>query len=154
MRPLYNHIVTTARQPDWYEQGGAPDTLDGRFDLLAALMAITLLHMEGKKGLEQQQAWLTEIFVDDMDAQLREIGIGDMIVGKHIGRMMGVLGGRVSAFRSAYADPAKLDDIILRNIYDGVAKDPAESAYMKTALGEYRKSLTAPDLTPLLTGGS
>ena len=41
---------------------------------------------------------LTEIFIDDMDGTLRQIGIGDYVVGKHVGRMMGALGGRLTAF--------------------------------------------------------
>ena len=46
------------------------------------------------------------MFIDDMDGTLRQIGIGDFVVGKHVGRMMGALGGRLAAFREALAAAA------------------------------------------------
>src|SRR3546814_14845384 len=73
----------------------------------------TLFRSETK----QQSVWLTELFVDDMDGQLRQIGIGDMIVGKHIGRMMSALGGRLSAYRSGLGAGESLEDALVRNLY-------------------------------------
>src|SRR3546814_5150561 len=73
---------------------------DLRFDMITAILCLVLLRLEGAPETKQQSVWLTELFVDDMDGQLRQIGIGDMIVGKHIGRMMSALGGRLSAYRS------------------------------------------------------
>ena len=78
-----------------------PDTLDGRFDMIAAILALVLLRLEaeGEAG-RGPSVLLTEIFIDDMDGTLRQIGIGDYVVGKHVGRMMGALGGRLAAFRA------------------------------------------------------
>jgi cytochrome b pre-mRNA-processing protein 3 len=69
-------------------------------------------------GMEQQTALLTELFVEDMDAQLRETGVGDVVVGKRMGRLMSVLGGRLGAFRVALADtdPAPLEAALERNV--------------------------------------
>ena len=41
-RPLWNAIVATARQPHWYSEGGVPDTLDGRFDMISLILALVL----------------------------------------------------------------------------------------------------------------
>jgi len=99
--PLYRAIVARARDPFWYRQGGVPDTLDGRFDMVAALTALVLIRLEalGEAG-RGPGVLLTELFVEDMDSSLRQIGIGDYVVGKHVGRMVGALGGRLAAFRA------------------------------------------------------
>ena len=80
--PLYTRVVLEARRPDWYLAGQVPDTLDGRFDMVAAVLSLVLLRLEeeGESG-RAPSAWLTEIFVEDMDGQLRERGIGDIVVG-------------------------------------------------------------------------
>ncbi len=87
--------------------------------------------------------YLTEVFVDDMDGQLREVGIGDMIVGKHMGRIMGALGGRLGAFREAMADNAKLDDAILRNIYRSETADADALAHVRQGLLDVERALAS-----------
>ena len=58
---------------------------------------------------------LTEIFIDDMDGTLRQIGIGDYVVGKHVGRMMGALGGRLDAPSGGARRP--FEAAVRRNIF-------------------------------------
>ena len=100
MRPLYAAIIVEGRAEHWYALGQVPDTLDGRFDMIVAILAQVLLRME-RDDAAQESVWLTELFVDDMDGQLREEGVGDVVVGKHVGRMMSALGGRIAAYRDA-----------------------------------------------------
>jgi cytochrome b pre-mRNA-processing protein 3 len=128
MLPLYNQLVAAGRDPAWYVEGQVPDTLDGRFDLLSALMALMLIRLEREPGRQVQQgaALLTELFVDDMDSSLRQIGIGDLVVGKHMGRMMGALGGRLGAFRAAGRDAIAFRAAVKRNIFH--EKPPSEAA--------------------------
>lgn len=127
--PLYRALVTEARNPFWYREGRVPDTLDGRFDMVAALLSLTLLRLEteGEKG-RGPSAFLTEVFVDDMDGQLRQMGIGDIVVGKHIGKMMAALGGRITAYREGLADGGDLAGALERNLYRGEPADPAAVA--------------------------
>ena len=103
-RPLYDAVVNAARDPAWYIEGQVPDTMDGRFDMIAAVTALVLLRLEaeGEAG-RGPSVLLTETFIDDMDATLRQMGVGDHVVGKHVGRMMSALGGRLAAFREARA---------------------------------------------------
>src|SRR3569832_2215954 len=101
--PVYNAIVTRAREPHWYE-AGVPATVDGRFDMIATVLSFVLLRLADDPAAAEPSARLTERFVDDMDGQLRELGIGDIVVGKHIGNMMGMLGGRLGAYRTALAE--------------------------------------------------
>jgi cytochrome b pre-mRNA-processing protein 3 len=118
-RPLYQSVVDAARAPAWYAVGRVPDTLDGRFDMLAALLALTLLRIEdeGEPGREPA-ARLAELFIADMDGHLRQEGVGDIVVGKRVGKMMAALGGRMSAYRVAQAPDgdwaAALDDSVRR----------------------------------------
>ncbi|WP_204310223.1 ubiquinol-cytochrome C chaperone family protein, partial [Enterobacter cloacae] len=72
---------------------------------------------------------LTEVFIDDMDGQLRQIGIGDIVVGKHVGKMMGMLGGRLGAYREALA-AGGFDEALVRNLYRGEAPAPAALAHV------------------------
>src|SRR3546814_5635926 len=102
MLPLYGAVVEYARAPRWYVEGGVEDSVDGRFDMLALVMTLVLLRLDSEgEPLRQAAVDLTERFIDDMDGQLRQSGIGDFVVGKHVGKMMGELGGRMDAYGPA-----------------------------------------------------
>jgi cytochrome b pre-mRNA-processing protein 3 len=101
VRPLWHGLVAQARHKDWYAQYGIADTLGGRFDAITLVLSLVLIRMEQEDALKTHCALLTELFVTDMDGQLREAGVGDIVVGKHIGRLMSVLGGRLGAYRTA-----------------------------------------------------
>lgn len=129
--PLYNAIVAQGREPAWYRQGRVPDTLDGRFDMIAAVLVLVLLRLEeeGEPG-RGPSVHLAELFVEDMDGQLRQMGIGDIVVGKHIGKMMSALGGRLTAYREAFGPGGDLGAALARNLYRGAA--PADDALQFT----------------------
>lgn len=131
--PLYHAVVAEGRQPHWYLQGGVPDTLDGRFDMIVAILAQVLMRLEAL-GAAQDSVWLTELFVDDMDGQLRQEGIGDVVVGKHIGRMMSALGGRLAAYRAALTGEDDLEDALRRNLYRGDAPSAEALCHVEGAL--------------------
>lgn len=115
--PLYRAAVAEARDPFWYRDGQVPDTMDGRFDMVAIVTALVLLRLEdeGEAG-RTDSVLLAELFVDDMDGELRQLGIGDHIVGKHIGRMMSALGGRLGALREAKAT-GDYRAVVVRNVF-------------------------------------
>lgn len=129
-RPLYNAVVAQGREPHWYRDGGVPDTIDGRFEMIAAILALVIARLELEAEQRQRVAWLIELFVTDMDGQLREIGIGDMVVGKHMGRMMGALGGRIGAYREGLRE-GTFEAALVRNLYRG--EEPAAVALEHTA---------------------
>lgn len=123
---LYNNVVEAARRPEWYTAGAVPDTMDGRFDMVALVLSLVLLRLEDEIGdaqygdaARQLSADLADRFITDMDGSLRQEGIGDQIVGKHIGRMMAALGGRLGAYRDAGADDAALAIALRRNLWRG-----------------------------------
>jgi cytochrome b pre-mRNA-processing protein 3 len=151
MRPLYTTLVDRARNPQWYLDG-APDTLDGRFDVLCGLLSLVLIRLERDDGAQQQSVWLTEIFVNDMDGQLRQIGIGDMIVGKHIGRMMAALGGRLGAYRDAGGDEAAMGAALRRNLWAEADIDDASTARVAQRMINFRAALAGIGTDAILAG--
>ncbi len=116
-RPLWLGIIAEARSSRWYAELGVADSVEGRFDMVTLILALVLLRLEREPGCETVAVRLTEMFVDDMDAQLRQSGVGDLMVGKHMGKLMAVLGGRIGALRGALAnnDEAVLGEVIARN---------------------------------------
>jgi cytochrome b pre-mRNA-processing protein 3 len=154
MLPLYNAVVAAGRDPAWYLEGGVPDTLDGRFDILAALMALMLLRLEREPSRQVQQgaAMLTELFVDDMDGTLRQIGIGDLVVGKHMGRMVGALGGRLGAFRTAGSDANAFRAAVKRNIFHETPPSEAALDHVAGRLANWALLLDGTQADSLLAG--
>jgi cytochrome b pre-mRNA-processing protein 3 len=137
VRPLWHRVVEIARERAWYAEGGVADTVPGRFDAVTLVLALVMLRMErdkhapagggnggdnggvrGDDRLIEPSVRLTELFVDDMDGQLRQSGVGDLGVGKRMGRLMSVLGGRIGAFREALAghDDVALAQVLERNL--------------------------------------
>lgn len=114
---LWHSVVGIARDPDWYAKDGVADTVEGRFDMVCAVCAVVLIRLE---ELEEPHAGvqLTELFITDMDGQLRESGVGDLMVGKHMGKLVAALGGRISAYREglSQADDAVLAAAAERNV--------------------------------------
>jgi cytochrome b pre-mRNA-processing protein 3 len=151
MAPLYAAVVTKGRAVHWYAQGNVPDTLDGRFDMIAAVMSLVLLRLDSQQR-PQESVWLTELFVDDMDAQLRQLGVGDVVVGKHIGRMMSALGGRISAYRAAMLPDGDLKDALARNLYRGEAVEAPALELVASRLRALATALENHPVERLLAG--
>lgn len=148
---LYAAIVERARQPHWYVEGAVPDTVDGRFDMIAVVMALVLLRLEGEPAATLPSTHLAEVFVHDMDGQLRELGVGDIVVGKHIGKMMGMIGGRLGAYRDALA-AEDLKPALVRNLYRGTAPDATALAHVEAELMALRATLAATPVTTIIDG--
>jgi len=130
LRPLWHRVVEVAREPQWYAKGGIADTVPGRFDAITLVLSLVLLRMEASEAVRGQTARLTELFVSDMDGQLRQSGVGDVVMGKHMGKLMSAFGGRLDAFRAGLAanDDAELIAAIKRNITLVDGADPAAIA--------------------------
>ena len=84
MQALWYAIVGEARAKRWYRDLGVADSVEGRFDMVTLVLAVVLLRIE-REGDGASSVALTELFVDDMDAQLRQSGVGDQMVGKRVG---------------------------------------------------------------------
>lgn len=153
VRPLWHRVVALSRDPAHYAQAGVADTVEGRFDMILHVLSLALLRMEGSPALAPLTAALTEEFVTDMDGQLRESGVGDVVVGKHMGKVMGALGGRLGALRAALASPdqALLAEALERNVHWSDAPDAPALAASLRALASRMAACSDADL---LAGGA
>lgn len=145
LRPLWHRIVALSRDPAWYAECGVADTVPGRFDAITLALSAVLLRMEREPALIPKSALLTELFVDDMDGQIRQSGVGDLVVGKQIGRLMSVLGGRLGAYRQALAESndTALAEAIDRNVSLTEGGDPLFAAARFKALAHRIDALPA-----------
>ncbi len=142
---LYGKIVEQARNPEFYLKYGIEDSLDGRFDmiLLHLFLVLRRLEEEGEaEGLLQRH--LQEAFVTDMDRSLREMGVGDMSVGKQVKKMSVAWFGRSSAYREALAmddDNKQLIETLNRNVYRDKPNPAAEklAGYVRTCCDSLQK---------------
>ncbi len=148
-RPLWNAVVATARAPHWYSEGQVPDTLDGRFDMISLILALVLHRIDEAPDQALAGVELTELFVADMDGQMRQIGFGDMVVGKQIGRMVGALGGRLGAYRAADGSD-ELKAALVRNLWRGKDAPEAGLAHVIAEVAKLRAGLAAMPVETLI----
>ena len=132
LAPLYAAIVSAARAPHWYVEGGVADTMEGRFEAVSAVLSAVMARLEaGGETAKAATARLAEQFVTDIEGQYRESGIGDAVIGKYMGSIGAALGGRLGAYRDGLKPGGALDDTLTRNLYAGEA--PPERALAHSA---------------------
>lgn len=126
-RKAYIIAVTSAREERFYRDFGVPDSVDGRFEMIV-LHVILIAHRLRGEGEEANlfiQA-LIEALIDDMDRSLREMGVGDLSVGKKVKQMMASFYGHAAAYEEALspgADASALPDALRRNVFGTISID-------------------------------
>jgi cytochrome b pre-mRNA-processing protein 3 len=138
---LYGMIVAQARAPAFYQDYGVPDTVDGRFEMvvLHAVLVLRRLDLEAEPIRRQGQA-LFDLFCQDMDASLREMGIGDLKVPREMRRIGEAFYGRKAAYEAALTAPDSdaLAAALSRNIFTSssgpVPGAVRMAAYMRKAV--------------------
>ncbi len=147
---LYNACVTQSRRAEFYRDMSVPDTVDGRFDLLL-LHVILVMRRLGTAGESRQR--LFDLMFADMDRNLREMGVGDMSVGKKIKPMLAAFYGRFQAYESGLANG---DDALMislkRNLYNDQTVDAATLTRMATYVHNVVKALDAADYAAVEAG--
>lgn len=155
--PLYQSVVALGRDPHWYLKGGVQDDIEGRFNLIVSLLALVLLRIEAASGHAESGVALTELFVDDMDGQMRQDGVGDVVVGKRVGKMMSILGGRLTGLRESLAetDAARrdtaLDEVLRRNVFQQGVEDAA-LAHTRATMLAFHTGLVGRGIDTVLAG--
>ena len=128
IRRLYGVIVAQARAPDFYADYGVPDTIEGRFDMvvLHVYLVFRRLALAGAVARAQGQE-VFDLFIEDMDASMRELGVGDLSVPRKVRAMAEGYFGRAGVYDAALrdADDDKLAAALLRNVYSGNVKAKA-----------------------------
>lgn len=136
---LYTEAVTAARDAYLFTTVGAPDTLDGRFDVIGiyVFLAIQRLKREAEPGAEIAQAMFDAMF-RDMDINLREMGVGDMSVGKRVRAMWEAFHGRSLAYATAMeaGDIPALEAALARNVWREAAPAGGPAALARLVLAQ------------------
>ncbi len=137
-RALYERMVARARDPVFFLHLGVPDTVDGRFDLLAlhAWMVLRWLKATGQDDLAQE---LTNMVFVGFDEALREQGAGDIGIGHRIKALGNAFYGRLAAYEAAQDDEA-MALALARNLWRGAAVD-AKALTLASYVSSARQSL-------------
>jgi len=134
---IYGMIVTQAREPSFYRDLGVPDTVNGRFDLLVLHLWMVLRRFKSIEGDAKLSQALFDHFCDDMDANLREMGVGDLTVPKRMQAFGEAFYGRATAYDLALiSGSAALAQALCKNILNGEGIEKARrlAIYVETAL--------------------
>ncbi|RXG86842.1 ubiquinol-cytochrome C chaperone family protein [Bradyrhizobium vignae] len=133
---IYGMIVTQAREPIFYRDLGVPDTVNGRFDLLLLHLWLLLRRLRTAQGATDLSQALFDRFCEDMDDNLREMGVGDQTVPKRMRAFGEAFYGRVQAYDQAMEDGGEaLASAICKNILNGTGFDQAQrlAAYARAS---------------------
>lgn len=151
---LYQTAVVAARDPWFYTALGVPDTMDGRFDLIAlhASLLVHRLRGDASPGPELAQAVFDAMF-SDMDNNLRELGL-DMGVGKRVRAMWEAFNGRAHAYASALdaGDDAALAASLSRNVWRGGAVDDEQVRLLAAYVRRQFEALRREDIEAFAAG--
>ena len=123
---LYTAAVDAARVPGFYRDLGVADTIEGRYEMIVLHVVLLVRRL---RAVGSGQAKLAQAVIDfmasDLDRSMRELGVGDLSVGKFMKRLGEGLYGRAAAYEKALDDhdSSALEAALLRNIYDGYEPD-------------------------------
>ena len=143
-----------ARRPGLYTRLSVPDTVEGRFEALClhVILVLRRLNRLPAPAADVAQDLVNAVFVQ-LDAALRELGVGDMGVGKRMKKLGAAFYGRAAGYDAALdaGDQAALRTVLARNVL-GIADDGdagALAAYVQAA----DAALATQDLDGLLGAG-
>jgi cytochrome b pre-mRNA-processing protein 3 len=151
---LYVRAVEQSRAPVLYLEFGAPDTVEGRFEIysLHVVLLLDRLRGHGEAAAEVSQA-LFDTYVKGLDDGLREMGVGDLSVGKKMRRLGEAFFGRVKSYHAAFAALPELQplrDLLTRTVYD--AGDPARAPALAAYVTAQRAHLAGQPVEGVLAG--
>jgi len=114
----YASVVEQARRREFFTGYGVPDTLDGRFELVCLHAFFYLHRLKGEAAAAAVGQEFFDTMFADFDRSLREIGTGDLSVGRQVTRMAEAFYGRIRAYEDGLAgDDAALGGALARNLY-------------------------------------
>ncbi len=134
---IYGMIVTQAREPAFYRELGVVDTVNGRFDLLLLHLWMVLRRFRSADRAAEVSQALFDHFCADMDANLREMGVGDLAVPKRMQAFGEAFYGRGAAYDAAFADDEALALALCKNVLNGKGMENARQ------LATYAKKMLA-----------
>ena len=151
--PLFTAAVAIARRPDWYVRGEIADSIDGRFAVLATVLALITVRLEqGHVQARNHSAALVERFVEAMDAEHRQMGVSDPALGKQVRHLVGALANRTELWRDLLAAEGDCADGARASLYRGAPPSEAALSEAGTMLNDLWGRLTAADDDSVIEG--
>ena len=152
-RDLYGVIVNQARQPGFYAEMGVPDTVDGRFEMICLHAFLVLRRLRADKSESALSQGLFDTMFEDMDRNLREMGAGDLGVGRRVKAMAKALYGRIAAYDAGLdGDRSTLVESLIRNAYGTVEPTPDQAGRLADYMVRENESLRAVGQAELRAG--
>lgn len=131
---LFDRVVAEVRKPHWYTDGEVPDTIDGRFAVLATICALFIVRLERSDVPDEESVGLTERFVEAMDAEHRQIGLNDPGLGRRVRKLVGSLERRVDEWRDSTHGETDWTETVVSSLYRGEPPKDAALAHSSAAL--------------------
>ncbi|MCY3981833.1 MAG: ubiquinol-cytochrome C chaperone [Alphaproteobacteria bacterium] len=150
--PLYRAAVEAARRPSVMLALGVPDTLDGRFELMTLHIALLLRRVQRAPALKDLGQGLVDLFVADMDRSLREMGAGDLSVGRKVKQMASAFYGRLDAYSAGLDRGGDLAAAAERNLYGTLEPEPGHVERAAAYIRSVEVALTAQQNDRLAAG--
>lgn len=152
-KALFAAAVAEARRPHWFVEGEVPDTVEGRFSVLATVVALIIVRLErdGPAG-ETASVALTERFVEALDTEIREMGVGDPALGKQVRRLVGALAGRLERWRSVVESGEGWTAEVERSLYRDEALERGPVRHTEAALQQLWQRLAESSVGALVSG--
>lgn len=148
----YAGVVAQARQPVFFAACGVPDTLDGRFELVCLHAFLYLRRLKGEAGAAQVSQEFFDTMFADFDRSLREIGTGDLSVGRQVNRMAEAFYGRIHAYEDGLANDTALTDALARNLYGTAPASPEQLTRVAEYMRREASRLAGQPVAPLIAG--
>jgi cytochrome b pre-mRNA-processing protein 3 len=149
---LYTRTVEAARQPAYYAALEVPDTIDGRFELIALHMALLLRRLAAEPAAQDFAQEVFDAMFADLDRALREMGTGDLGVGRQVKRMASAFYGRARAYERGLAGEEDLGEALRRNLYGTVAPSDVAVTAMRGWSAAAGEALAAQSVAALMAG--
>ena len=149
---LFDALTAEARQKHWYVEGEVPDTLDGRFAVLATITALANVRLERDEDEgERLSVALAERFIEVMESEHRELGLGDPGLGRTVRKLVTMLAKRTGLWREVAAGERNVIEATRESLYREEAQ-PAAVQHSAAALKMVAERLDRATLAELEQG--
>lgn len=155
-RKLYISLVEQSRRSAFYMDCGVPDTVEGRFDMIALHAFLIMRRLkQGHGAASELSQELFDVMFSDMDTNLRESGVGDLAIGRRVKKLAKAFYGRIGAYEAGL-DAAEGGGVLAaaleRNLFRST--DPAKRAVTEMAqyIRREASSLDGQGLESLMAG--
>lgn len=149
---VHRSAVDQARLVPFYADHGVPDTLDGRFEMIILHTFLVLHRLRSLPESQKFSQSLYDVLFGDMDRALREMGTGDLSVGKQVRLMAQGLAGRTKAYQDGLAGTGDLAEALRRNLYGTVSPTDENVAFMAAYMSRQAALLANQDAGTIIGG--